>query len=245
MGVAAERRARDLQPPAVYLAPASPSHPWERQPGESQQAYARFLTYRNTPPGERALRRVGVSQQLASRWSSRWKWLSRCAAFDDWLFSANDALALRGVLTARMRGVRVGSELTEKASAALVTLKNDKLDASDVVLLAKTGIEIEREALGLDKASSDGGNNRGGTTVVLWGQGVPAPVWLGKQNGPELELNKTPTVLLDKGNQNDNSGEPNTLVCVGEQVLAGTGSGAACEHSSTTTLQVDCQEDNG
>jgi len=64
------------------------SHPWERQPQESAPAFAAFDTYRSLGP-ERSLARVGQtlgkSTDLMERWSTRWGWVARAAAWDDHL----------------------------------------------------------------------------------------------------------------------------------------------------------------
>lgn len=59
--------------------------PWEPQKGESRQAYEAFICYRDLG-SERSLEAVGrmleKSWKLCGRWSSRWKWLDRVAAYD-------------------------------------------------------------------------------------------------------------------------------------------------------------------
>lgn len=59
---------------------------WERQPGESEEAYGAFVRYRNIPRGERSQAKVaqelGKTTQLMSRWSSAWHWVTRVMAWD-------------------------------------------------------------------------------------------------------------------------------------------------------------------
>jgi hypothetical protein len=66
--------------------------PWRRQPGESRQAYEAFSAYlRNDAvrhsTGTRSIRQtarnLGKSRQLLERWSTRWRWIERCYAYDD------------------------------------------------------------------------------------------------------------------------------------------------------------------
>lgn len=56
-------------------------YPWERQPGESDQAWEAFTIYRDMPLGEASHRQVaaqlGKAPQLMHRWSSRWEWVER------------------------------------------------------------------------------------------------------------------------------------------------------------------------
>jgi hypothetical protein len=60
--------------------------PWDPQPGEPGTSFAGFVMYRETPATGRNLRRValklGRSTSLIERYSSRWEWHSRTAAWD-------------------------------------------------------------------------------------------------------------------------------------------------------------------
>ena len=60
---------------------------WQRQQGESTKAYAAFCVYRDMGP-ERSCpavaAAVGKSGALMRRWSSRWEWVRRAAAYDDY-----------------------------------------------------------------------------------------------------------------------------------------------------------------
>lgn len=91
---------------------------WERQRGESKQAFGAFEAYRDGDE-DRGYQRVadalGKSLTLISRWGSRWRWVERAAAWDaerdrvrreEFLAGdvevaraqAEDAAALRGAL---------------------------------------------------------------------------------------------------------------------------------------------------
>lgn len=65
-------------------------HEWDRQPGESSKAYTHFCLYRDMGL-RRSIRQMpsvsgctSVVRQL-NRWSSRWRWVERCQAYDDHL----------------------------------------------------------------------------------------------------------------------------------------------------------------
>jgi hypothetical protein len=64
------------------------SDAWERAKGESAKAYAAFCVYRDLG-SERSLRKManegecGANVGQLERWSSRWKWVNRAAAYDD------------------------------------------------------------------------------------------------------------------------------------------------------------------
>lgn len=59
--------------------------PWERQKGESRQAFAAFAAYRDQSP-KRSLRQIAKaldkSSSLIARWSSHWFWQRRVDAWD-------------------------------------------------------------------------------------------------------------------------------------------------------------------
>ncbi len=63
---------------------------WERQDGESSQAFAAFVLYRDLGPHRSLLkayqRHKPDAELLAglwSEWSARWRWLDRALAYDD------------------------------------------------------------------------------------------------------------------------------------------------------------------
>ncbi len=63
---------------------------WERQPGETDKAYAAFVLYRDMHPSSRTM--DAVRETLGQRtvrglelWSSRFAWLERVKAYDAWV----------------------------------------------------------------------------------------------------------------------------------------------------------------
>ena len=64
---------------------ALPPERWERQDGESAQAFEGFALYRDMG-AERSLAKVaqklGKSKALMERWSVRWQWGQRAEAWD-------------------------------------------------------------------------------------------------------------------------------------------------------------------
>jgi len=60
--------------------------PGARWPGESDKAFAAFLTYRDLPPSSRSQQEVGrilaKSRQWIGEWSRQWSWVERASAWD-------------------------------------------------------------------------------------------------------------------------------------------------------------------
>jgi len=63
--------------------------PWERQDGESDTAWEAWLVYRDSPLGERSIRKVaarmGRGTQGIAQFSKAWGWPTRAARYDVYL----------------------------------------------------------------------------------------------------------------------------------------------------------------
>jgi hypothetical protein len=90
-----------------------PVRPWERQPGESTEAFTAAWKYFQLR-ADRSLRDVACSVQkdpsLLGRWSGKWRWVERAAAYDQHM-------------------TRVEQEAREKECAAQATRWEQRRDA--------------------------------------------------------------------------------------------------------------------
>jgi len=77
--------------------------PWERRSGESGKAYEAFRRFRDAGPG----RLLAGARPIERRWSARWRWAERAAAWDDECWRRDD----EQLLTAR-----AGSSSRERSS---------------------------------------------------------------------------------------------------------------------------------
>lgn len=188
------------------------SFPWERHETESSQAYARFVLYRNTPPSERSIRKVGVSMQLAARWSRKFQWVKRALAYDDWQLELSDQLTNRAILWHRHQLVRFGSRSLDKAIAAIDKVDETKLSVNEIGDLAKVGSQLARTALGLsDKVQGTGQPSVVVQTGVVWSDPTGArPAWLPQ---PSNQID-------NKQNETSNELQNKVLVNAAEQVIA-------------------------
>lgn len=140
-----------------------PQQPWERQPGESETAYAAFRRYRDMPVGERSIQRsVGedASTQKVRRhkaWSAEFSWVERAAAYTDHLDRiarqererairdmerrhAHSAQAIHAVVNAKLAAWNRTPEAREAAAEALTPYQ--------LARLLDTATRVERAALG-------------------------------------------------------------------------------------------------
>ncbi len=156
---------RLLPPPDAANPPGSE---WERRPGESRQAFAAFTAYRAMDRGQRSIRdlaaQLGKQRTLLARWSSRWGWQARVAAWDATLEQAADeatrdrlraeALKLRDEQTAAARGqlTLARALMRECTRGLLVEQQRGEPDARTLAMLSQAierAIGLERLALGL------------------------------------------------------------------------------------------------
>jgi hypothetical protein len=73
---------------AVVREAEEPVQPWEMQPGETDNAFRAFQAYRDlggTRSLEETARQLGCGRSQLERWSRRWWWTPRCAAWDRYL----------------------------------------------------------------------------------------------------------------------------------------------------------------
>jgi hypothetical protein len=143
-----------------------PENLWERMPGESSRAYARFCAYRDLGPGRSLmkLRRLhagedGWSRSALEQACQRWHWQARAAAWDDEQDRAQRQAQLEAIREMAERQARDGADMQRLARGAMAQwVKPDpdtgqlvltaKLRPSEVTNLLKVGVDIERTARG-------------------------------------------------------------------------------------------------
>lgn len=120
---------------------------WERQQGESPQAYEAFAIYRDMGPG-RNLRTVAEqlskSLPLIKRWSREKSWGERCRAYDNHVDEKARQTALRKYKNMRTRHIGIALQLQEKAIAELQNLPDGSLTPKDIIQFIDRATELER-----------------------------------------------------------------------------------------------------
>ena len=121
--------------------------PWERQKGESSQAFEAFSLYLKM--GEkRSLRslaqRLGKSSALMNRWSSRWNWQERLRAYENDLRRQEIEADRKDRKAMRERQIKTAMLMQKKAVEALDKNKPEELTPRAILEYIKAGAELER-----------------------------------------------------------------------------------------------------
>ncbi len=124
---------------------------WERQGGESVQAFEAFTVYRDLGPARsvtKVARELDKSRALVGRWSRQFAWVMRATAYDreqDRLFLAEQAQARRDIAR---RHAKLAQAVQSKAVARLQALDPRELSPSELLRYIQVAAEIERKAVG-------------------------------------------------------------------------------------------------
>lgn len=123
--------------------------PWERQKGESVQAFGAFSIYLEMG-AERSLRAVcqkcTKSIPLIKRWSSIHEWVERAAAYDAELHRKAYAAAVRRNRKMIDRNIRTALQMQEKALLALEGLDPADLSPKDILVMLRDAMKLEWES---------------------------------------------------------------------------------------------------
>jgi hypothetical protein len=136
--------------------------PWSRQieAGEGEAAYQAFVCYRELPPGRRSVvevaRECGKNRSLITRWSARWSWVERVAAFDQFTDDARVSAQLEALTEMWKRHTSMALVGQQQALAWLQQVDPARLrDEVGLRLLVET-TRLEQMARGA-VAYEDGG----------------------------------------------------------------------------------------
>ena len=120
---------------------------WERQPGESPQAYEAFVSYRDMGV-ERSVRAVGQrldkSRTQIGKWSSAWKWVVRARTWDNELDRAARAKAVKKAGEMKDRHVNLAMQLQKKALEALEDVDMASPAARNLLMFIEKATTLER-----------------------------------------------------------------------------------------------------
>nr|WSZ96857.1 hypothetical protein OH820_15360 [Streptomyces sp. NBC_00857] len=134
-----------------------PVEPWERQSGESPQAFEAFAAYRDlgvTRSVAKVARELGKSTTLLFRWSKQYAWVMRATAYDrdqDRVFLAEQQQARRDIAR---RHAKLAQAFLGKAVARLQALDPRELSPAELLRYFQVAAEIERRAAGEEPAGA-------------------------------------------------------------------------------------------
>lgn len=131
--------------------------PWERQKGESAQAFEAFSAYLEMG-ADRSIRAVGQkldkSRTQIGKWSKAWDWQERVRAYDNEL----EKEARRKAVAARKdmvdRHIGIAMQLQKKALQALKDLSVEDMTPKDIKEYIKMATDLERLNRTLEEESA-------------------------------------------------------------------------------------------
>lgn len=126
-------------------------HPWQKQRGESTQAYNAFSAYRNLGIG-RSCRIAAESLGKSIRWfevlCSKWSWVERAAAWDAYNLDLEDAELIAQRKRMAERHAQLAQNVLQKVQQGLELLSAKDMTSEDITKLMVNGVAIERQARG-------------------------------------------------------------------------------------------------
>jgi len=127
-------------------------HPWDKQPKESQKAYAAFVRYRDAGPkrSHRTVAKSSPERRQFSRWSTRYNWLKRVEKWEEHLDKKKQEAMEGFAEEMAKRQIDLGKMLQSASIQGRLNLDTTKMKAMDVAKLAEIGVKIERLASGAD-----------------------------------------------------------------------------------------------
>ena len=130
--------------------------PWERQKGESAQAFEAFFLYLEMG-ADRSIRAVAQectkSVSLIRRWSSTYHWVERCRAWDNHIQHEAKKAAITEVRNMTKRHVTMAQQIQNAAMLALKEMGSDMVNPKNFAAIVKLATELERQNLEAEVAA--------------------------------------------------------------------------------------------
>ena len=126
---------------------------WERQKNESSKAYAAFCIYRDLGV-ERSLEKVAQnrgkpgSKSWLNTWSTKYHWVERAQAYDDYLEQEKRKEQEKAILEMVERHTKEAMALQQKALERLKSLDPNELSTRDVLNYLMEAMKLERLSRG-------------------------------------------------------------------------------------------------
>jgi hypothetical protein len=166
--------------------------PWERmaEAGESEAAYQAFTLYRDQTPGRRSItavaRECAKNRSLIARWSARYEWLQRVAAYDAWIDAQRVATQVEALTEMWRRQASMAMLGQQQALAWLQQVDPTQLRDEVGLRLLTEMTKLERIARGAQVDDGEGVLEPAGPVRTL--AELFAPAGPGETRVTELEL---------------------------------------------------------
>lgn len=126
---------------------------WERLPGESSKAYEAFCIYRDLGV-DRSIEKTAKSRlkpgsySWLRNWSSKYNWVERARAYDDYLEREKRKEQEKAILEMVERHTKEAMALQQKALERLKSLDPNELSTRDILSYLMEAIKLERLSRG-------------------------------------------------------------------------------------------------
>lgn len=129
---------------------------WTRMKNESSRAYHAFCIYRDLGP-QRSLEKVReelrkegkrISKTLIFRWSTKYNWVERATAYDDYLDEIKRAEQEKAIKEMAERHAKIAMAVQQKVIERLKELDVSELSPSDMIRWLDVAIKVERLSRG-------------------------------------------------------------------------------------------------
>lgn len=134
--------------------PTNERRPWERLPEETPKAWRAFCVFRDLGPTRtlaRAAQALGLrpaSVRRLEEWSSRYRWVERALAYDEWLDAQRRAEREAAVREMARRHAELAALLLERVRARVEALRPEELTPAEVARWLEVAARLERLSRG-------------------------------------------------------------------------------------------------
>lgn len=122
--------------------------PWERQKGESAQAFAAFSLYLELGP-ERSITKVvqelNKSRAIIGKWSSAHHWVERARVWDNHLRQEAKRAAEKEVRDMARRHIQIARQIQNAAIQALKELGSGMVNPKNFAAVVRLATDLERQ----------------------------------------------------------------------------------------------------
>jgi hypothetical protein len=125
--------------------------PWERQPKESEKAYAAYRSFMEQTPPRRVtdvVERTGKSISLLYRWSTKHHWLARTMEYDLTVERGRQAELADARREMNTRHAAIAKHMSAKVAQRIKDLQPDELTPGELGRWMQVIAMVERLALG-------------------------------------------------------------------------------------------------